>query len=203
MDRLCCAGLALTGAILVQACSSAPHRIKSEDVSNNWNGQKSNNVLVIGVYEDRPYRASAETAFAEELKNQGIAAEPSFDIIPDLASLDSEEDIARSLSGRNNDAILSVATIDPGYDFDYEDALETRGMVVLLGGRPGPYTDLGNFIAWAGSGGYTLHVGLWDPVTQRPLWQATTSSRTTGSESGDTKALAQFVRSTLQEKGML
>ena len=197
------ASITLTGAIVIQACSSAPHRIQSEETSTEWNGQKHENVLVIGVYEDKPYRASAETAFAEVLKSNGVMAQPSYDIVPNLDLLDSEEDVAQALAGRDNDAILSVATIDPGYDFDYQDALATRGMVVLLGGRPGPYTDLGNFIAWAGSGSYTLHVALWDPVTQRPLWQATTSSQSTGSESGDTRALAQFVLGTLRDKGML
>jgi len=195
--------LIITVAVMGPACSSTLHRIQSEEVSTEWKGQKYANILIIGVYDDRTYRVSAETAFAEELKSQGVLAEPSYDIVPDLDSLDSEEDIAQLLGGWHNDAVLSVATIDPGYDYDYEDHLSTKGMVVLLGGRPGPYTSLGSFITWAGSGYYKPHVALWDPASQRPLWQATTNSQTTGSESGDTKALAQFVVATLREKGML
>jgi len=195
--------LIITVSVIGPACRSTPHRIQSEEVSTEWKGQKYANILIIGVYEDGTYSVSAETAFAEELKSQGILAEPSYDVVPDLNSLDSDDDIARLLGGRHNDAVLSVATIDPGYDYDYEDSLSTRGMVVLLGGQPGPYTSLGSFITWAGSGSYKLHVALWDPVSQRPLWQATTNSQTTGSESRDTKARAHFAVTILREKGML
>jgi len=68
---------------------------------------------------------------------------------------------------------------------------------------PGAGTDMGAFIAWAGSGLYTMYIGLWDAGTGQAVWQATTNSATTGSESGDTKALADFVVDTLQAKGLL
>ena len=62
---------------------------------------------------------------------------------------------------------------------------------------------MGNFVSWAGSGAYTLYVGLWDAATQKPIWQITTSSQGTSSESEDLKALADFVVATLREKGLL
>ena len=172
-------------------------------MSPAWDGADYKSLLIIAVYDDRTYRVSAETAFADELKGRGITAEPSYDVVVDLKSLDSEEEMAELFSARSNDAVLSVATIDPGYEFDYEDALETRGMVYLFGGRPGAFTDMGNFISWAGSGYYTLHVGLWDAVTQKPVWQITTNSQSTGSESEDLKTLADFVVAALREKGLL
>lgn len=194
--------LALAVVTVLPACSSAPHKIHDEWMISTWRGEPFQNLLVIGVYDDRTYRVSAETGFVEELKVRGVSAEPSYDIIPDIEALDSEDKVA-VLSSQPNEVALSIATIDPGYDFDYEDAMETRGMVVLLGGRPGPFTDMGNFISWAGSGRYTLHVALWDIDTQKPIWQITTDSHTTGSESGDIKALADFVVKTLREKGLL
>ena len=83
------------------------------------------------------------------------------------------------------------------------DAMATRGWVYLLGGEPGAGTDLGNFIAWAGSGQYSLHLAVWDAETMDLVWQATTASSSTGSESEDLEALSAFVVSTLKEKGIL
>lgn len=189
--------------LLAAGCASAPHQVGEETVSPDWGETPYENLLVIGVYQDRTYRVSAETAFAEELKSRGIQAEASYDRIADLLSLDSEEEIGRVLANGGFDGVMSVATLDPGYDYDYGDALETRGMVYLLGGRPGAATNLGTFIAWAGSGLYSLHLGLWDAETQKPVWQVTTDSNSTGSESEDLKALADFVAGTLREKGMI
>jgi len=76
-------------------------------------------------------------------------------------------------------------------------------MVYLLGGEPGTSTDMGAFIAWAGSGTYSLYIGLWDVQMYEPVWQVSTRSETTGSESQDTQALADFVVDTLREKGLL
>ena len=194
----------LTAAFVVGACgSSAPHRVDKEEMSSTWGGQAYKDLLIVGVYDDRTYRVSAETAFSEELKSRGITAEPSYDVIPILSSLSSEAAIADMLASRSNDVLLTVATIDAGYEYDYGDAMATRGMVYLLGGKPGAATDSGTFIAWAGSGFYTLHIGLWDAKTQKPVWQITTDSETTGSDSGDLKALAEFVVDTLREKGLL
>lgn len=194
---------AMGAILLLGACSSVPHKVQDEITSPEWKGKTYKNLLVMGVYDDRTYRVSSETAFAEELKKRHVTAEPSYDVIPDLNALDSEDEIAELLSSRDNDAVLSVATIDPGYDFDYEDALETRGMVYLLGGRPGSFTEMGNFISWAGSGHYTLHVALWDVATQKPVWQVTTSSQSTGSEAEDLKTLVDFVVTAARKKGMI
>lgn len=192
--------LALLGAA---ACATAPHSIDQQEASPRWSGEAYENLLILGVYEDRPYRASAETAFTEHLRANGLEASPSYDVVPDLRSIDSEEDMLALLQGRAEDAILTVATIDEGYEFDYGDAMATRGWVYLLGGEPGAGTDLGNFIAWAGSGQYSLHLAVWDAATMDLVWQATTASSSTGSESEDLEALSTFVVSALKEKGIL
>lgn len=73
----------------------------------------------------------------------------------------------------------------------------------MLGGEPGAGTDLGAMIAWAGADLYTLYVGLWDAETQKPVWQVTTDSESTGSESGDLRTLADYVVESLRAKGVL
>lgn len=186
------------------ACGAGvPHRIASEKLAPEWSGPAYRDLLIIAAYTDRPYRVSAETLFAEELKARGVTAATSFDRIPNLGDLDSTSKIAEMLASTSYDGVLVVATVDEGYDYDYGDYLETRGLVYLLGGRPGAGTDMGAFLAWAGSGQYRLYVGLWDAKSQQPVWQITTNSESTGSETDDTKALADFVVSTLRQKGLL
>lgn len=188
---------------LLAACAGAPHKIADEQMSPEWGGHGYSDLLVIGAYTDRSYRVSAETQFAEELKQRGVKATPSYDLIPQLSDLDSNSKIADMLASTSHDGVLVVATIDEGYDYDYGDYLETRGMVYLLGGQPGTFTDMGSFISWAGSGQYSLYVGLWDAKSQKPIWQISTNSDSSGSEAEDTKALAEFVVNTLREKGLL
>ncbi len=190
-------------AMLAAACAGAPHSVKTEQVSEEWGGNAYKELLIIGAYDDQTYRASAETAFAQELKSRGISAKPSFNSVPNLRELDLESEVADIVANEQVDAVLSVSTIDPGYEFGYEDAMAHRGIVYLLGGRPGAGTELGSFISWAGSGFYKLHLALWDARTQKPVWQVTTSSESTGSESEDLKALVDFTVDRLREKGLL
>ena len=192
-----------TIAVLVSACGGGPpHRVDSEELNQEFVGKSFTNLLIIGVYKDRTFRVSGETSLAEELKSRGIAASPSYDLIPDSGSIKSDT-IAGIVTAGSFDAVLTIATLDPGYDYDAGDYMATRGVVYMLGGEPGAGTDLGAMIAWAGSGMYTLHVGLWDAETQKPVWQVTTDSESTGSESGDLRTLADFVVATLRGKGLL
>jgi len=189
--------------LLLSACSSGPpHRIDSEEFATEFSGKTYSNLLIIGVYEDRTFRVSGETSLAEELKSRGVAASPSYDLIPDSSAIKADA-LADIVTTRGFDAILTIATLDPGYDYDAGDYMATRGVVYMLGGEPGAGTDLGAMIAWAGSGLYTLHVGLWDAATQTPVWQVTTDSESSGSESGDLRTLADFVVDTLRSKGLL
>lgn len=190
-------------ALLISACSTATHSIRDEELSSDWQGKVYNNLLIIGIYKDRPYRISAETLFAEELKSKGINANPSYDILPTLDSLGSDEEAAQKLRETDYDGVLAVATIDEGYDYDLGDYYATKGMFSLLGGRTGSFFELGSFISWAGSGSYSLYAGLYDINSLRPVWQITTNSETTGSDTEDNKALAEFIYSTLGENGLL
>lgn len=176
--------------------------IDSEELNQEFAGKKYSNLLIIGVYQDRTFRVSGETSLAEEFKSRGVNAAASFDSIPDSRAIHSDE-IASIVTAGDFDAVLTIATLDPGYEYDAGDYMATRGMVYMLGGQPGAGTDLGAMIAWAGSGTFTLHVGLWDAETQKPVWQVTTDSESSGSESGDLQTLAEFVVTTLRGKGLL
>ncbi len=191
---------------LLSACgSSAPHRISDEEMSAAWGGQTYKDLIIVGVYSDRATRVGSETAFAEELTERGVKSSPSYDVIRDLSELSSEAAIRNALASTTYDAILTVTTIQEAEEYTYGDALETRGMVFLLTGRTqaGAFEQTANLIAWANSGSYSLHVGLWDSKTQEPIWQVTTDSVASDSEAADRRALADFVVERLRAKGLL
>lgn len=189
-------------AILIGGCgSSPPHKIHDEEFDSSFAGKTFPNLLVLGIYPDRTFRISGETTLAEELKARGIAASPSYDLLPNTRA--SAAEIQSVLIAGSFDGVLTVATLDPGYDYDAGDYFATRGMVYMLGGEPGAATDLGAMIAWAGSGLYTLYVGLWDAATGKPVWSVTTDSEASGSDSADLRALADFIATELGKKGLL
>lgn len=195
--------LPVVAAAVTWGCSSTPHKIAEEEISAHWSGEPYDDLLVVGVYEDRAHRVGAESTLVEALKSHGVSATPSFDLLPRLESLDSEQEVARALAGSGHDGLLIVATLDEGYDYDVGDYFATRGIVYLLGGKPGAATNTGSFLAWAASGSYSLYLGLWDAASLKPVWEAETDSQTTESESGDTRALAGFAHQTLRERGLI
>lgn len=203
MRKIICLIVAGGVALVLLSCTSATHQIADGELAPEKSGKTYSDLLIIGAYNDRPYRISSETTFSEILKNKGIMATPSYDLLPQLDGLENDKVLVNKLERTNHDGVLVVATLDEGYDYDVGDYYATRGMVYLLGGRPGAGTDMGAFIAWASSGQYSLYVGLWDSKTLKPVWQIKTNSQTTGSESEDSKALAEFVVETLHSKGLL
>lgn len=193
----------LAAALVLSGCSSTLHQIADEELTPGETLKAYHDILIIGYYDDRPYRVSAETLFAEVLKSKGVEAEPSYDLLPQLDNTDSDALLMQKLKDGNHDSMIIVATVDEGYDFDLEDYYATKGMFSLMGFRTGKYYELGSFISWAGSGRYELYVGLWDAGTLKPVWQITTHSTTSGSDTDDNKALAEFVYEKLREKGLL
>jgi hypothetical protein len=193
----------VTASILVTAVGAAtPHRIDKEDFAEAFKGQTYSNLLILATYDDRTFRISSEVSFVEELKSRGVTAGVSYDLIPDLESVRDEAVIRDALAEGDHDAILSIATIDEGYEYGVDDYMETNGIMLLLGGA-NDGSDLGSLIDWAGSGVYSMHVGLWDAKTQESIWQISTESESTGTETGDLKALADFVVKRLREQELL
>lgn len=195
--------IAISIAFFISACAAKPHEISDESLEKDAGKGPYSNLLVLGAYDDRQYRIGAEVLFAEVLKDQGIKAAPSYDILPALKTLKNNDEVAEKLRRTDYDAVLIVSLLEEGYDYDVGDYYATKGFVYLLGGRPGPATELGSLAAWAGSGGYSLYVGLWDAKTLRPVWEITTDSEKTGSDTDDNKALAKFVADRLYEKGLI
>jgi len=192
-----------SAAVALAACASAPHRIDKETTSPAFADRRYGDLLIIGAYQDRSFRVGSETAFVEELKAKGVTAAASYGSLPDLDSLGDSTALRNVLASQSHDAVVTIATVDEGYEYDYGDYLETRGLVYMLGGQPGAGTDLGALISWAGSGHYRLYVALWDAETLEPVWQSTTNSQSSGSESEDLKVLADFLVDALRARGLL
>lgn len=190
-------------AINLVACSSAPHQVESENMAPDWRGVPYNNLLVTGIYEDRAYRISSEITFSDELKSKGIKASPGYETLPQLNSLDDSAEVSRLLASQGFDALLTVATTQLNDEYTYRDALQTRGWVYLLGGRPGAGTSTGILISSLASGTYALHIALWDAKTQKPVWQATTHSVFQDTTEDEIKTLAELVIQKLRGKGLI
>lgn len=194
-------GVVVCGLLLGACSAGAPHRVESEEFDPTFGSKTFSSLLVVGVYQDQTFRVSGETTLAEELKQRGLSASPSYDLLPDTRA--SAAELESAITAGSFDGVLTIATLDPGYEYDAGDYFATRGMVSMLGGEPGAATDLGALIAWSGSGLYTLHVGLWDAETGKPVWQITTDSEDTGSASGDLRALADFIVVEMRKKGLV
>ncbi|WP_455201419.1 hypothetical protein [Kaarinaea lacus] len=203
MNKLIAVFAIIASTLLIYACSTTPHQVEKETPVSNWNGKPYKNLLIIGVYEDRPFRISSEISFADDLKSKGVKASPSYELIPQLSALDNATAISDATYAKGFDALLTIATTELNEEYTYEDALEARGMVRLLGGRPGPGTEAGILISYLSSGTYALHIGLWDAKTQKPVWQVTTHSVFQDSTSDEIKSLADLVVQKLRSKGLI
>ena len=60
--------------ILLSSCVATSHKIVKEERNPAWQGSKIDNILVVGAYEDRAFRISAESVFADQLKSKGLSA---------------------------------------------------------------------------------------------------------------------------------
>lgn len=120
-----------------------------------------------------------------------------------MSALDVATAISDATTAKGVDALLTIATTEVNDDFTFGDALETRGMVYLLGGRPGAATETGILISYLSSGIYSLHIGLLDAKTQKPIWQATTHSVFQDTTSDEIKSLADLVVQKLRSKGLI
>ena len=203
MNKLIAVSGIIASTLLIYACSTKPHQIEKEKLMSNWNGEPYKNLLIVGVYEDRPFRISSEISFSDELKSKSVTASPSYEAIPQLSALDNATAISDATTAKGFDALLTIATTDINKEYTYEDALETRGMVRLLGGTPGAGTEAGILISYLSSGTYVLHIALWDAKTQKPIWQATTHSVFQDTTSDEIKSLADMVVQKLRSKGLI
>ena len=127
--------LIVLAAVVAGCGSTAPHRIDSEETTAEYSDRSYSSLMILAAYPDRTFRISAETVLAEEFKQRGINAVPSYDILPDLADVDDDAALRAAFAGTGHDGVLTVTTLDEGYDYDYGDYLATRGMVRILGGE--------------------------------------------------------------------
>ncbi len=203
MKRVSLAPVLSLTVILAASCSTAPsHRIETEVHNPDWQGAPFTNILVVGLYEDRGFRISSESVFTAELSEKAVAAAPSYERIPNLGSLDNEAAIRQALEGTDFDAVLTVATVEAGPDFDY-DAWQAQYGILRLLGSEGTFSLIGGSIDSYESGRFVLDVGLWDPATLKPIWNATTESYSKEDASQQVTTLADFIIETLRDRGFI
>ena len=197
--------LSLTAA-LVAACSTATsHKIDTESLSPHWQDKPVMSLLVVGVYDDKATRVAGESVFVDELNSRGIKAITSYDVFPHLRSLADADAVRSARDAMGFDAVLTVATIDTAAKYNPEEGHDTQGWLYVLGfsNRPMALANLGDEVDYYASGNFILDIGLWDPNTLQPIWNATTKSYDMDDGPQSAKALADFVVDTLRERGLI
>ncbi len=178
-DQIAGIGIIKLMAVLVcfgfcTACTSTQHNIDQEKMGSAWDGKPRTNLLVVGMYEDRTVRVSVESVLASQLTEKGIKASPSYELLPDL---DAEyASIQTGTQGKGYDAILTMATLKGGEQFDYESHQALYAFVRLLGSE-GTFTRLGGYADQGAAARHVLDIGLFDAESFDPIWSATTASR--------------------------
>ncbi len=189
-------------ALLIGCSTATRHDIKTERLAPEWNRQPFTNILVVGVYEDRAARISSESVFAAEMSEKAVPARAGYEVIPNLDLLDDQAGVRAALAGTEVDAILTIGTITAGEDFDYE-AWRTQYAAVRLLGSEGTFTRIGGDIDYYESGILQLDIGLWDAQTLTSVWNAQTDSYSLEDPTEGVITLANFVISSLRERGLI
>ncbi len=193
--------------VFMVACSTATtHSIKTENRNPDWQPIALKNIAVVAVTDDRAERVSSESVFAEELTAKAVDASPTFDFIPRLSSLDTEEEARRAFDGKDFDAILTIGIIESRDQYQYEDYYSTYGWMILLGAdsrQARGVANLKDVSDYYGQGKLTLDIGLWDADTLEPIWNATTDSYEFGRGAQGVQNLADFMITTLAERGFI
>lgn len=190
MAVLVCAGLCA-------ACTSTQHIIDHEKMGSAWDGQSRTNLLVVGLYEDRTDRVSVESVLASQLTEMGIKASPSYALLPDLNA--DYASIQAAVHGKGYDAILTMATLEGGQQFDYESHQALYAFVRLLGSE-GTFTRLGGYADQGVAAQHVLDIGLFDTPSFEPIWSATTASRESDIGPEGIKRLANWLAGELKAR---
>lgn len=192
----------IISALVLNACSTAPrHEINTETRDPDWKGEPFKKILVIGVYDDKAFRISNESVFAAELSEKAVATSSSYELIPNLATLDDEAAIREALEGKDFDAILTVATLEASEDFDNEGWNTQYNIFSIFGSDRGAHwTQMASQLDYYESGNFVLDIGLFDTKTLKPVWNVTTDSYSQEDVSEQVKTLADFMINTLKER---
>ncbi|MEE9123791.1 MAG: hypothetical protein V3U14_04750 [candidate division NC10 bacterium] len=192
--------IALTVALA--ACSTAPrHTIKSEERADDWHGRAYKKILVVGLYDDRAFRVSSESVFAEELSAKSVAASASYDVIPKLDSLSDEAALRQTLADGGYDAVLTISTLEAS-DYNGGGWEAAEAWLYAFGADTRILRGANAYNEYE-AGKYVLGIHLWDASTLSAVWNATTDSYGQGTGSDEVKQLADFMVETLRERGFI
>ncbi len=182
------------------ACTSTRHDIDHEKMGSAWDGQPRKSLLVVGFYEDRTVRVSVESVLASQLTEKGVKASPSYMLLPDLGA--DYESIQTAVEGKGYDAILTMATLEGGKQFDYE-AHQTLYAFVRLLGSEGTFTRLGGYADQSAAAQHVLDIGLFDAESFDPIWSATTASRESDIGPEGIKRLSDWLAGELKSRKLV
>ncbi len=194
--------LALTLAVISLACGRTTE-LTNVWVDSQWNGERIDNVLVIGVSPNPDVRRAFEDHFVEQFKKEKVQA---FSAAAELGvgRLDSTA-VARYVNDHEIDAILVTRLLGADTDRTYVPGTGYMG-ATYYGGFYSYYSYGYSAMSTPGYLAESKVIRLETNLYQRDsrlLWSAISESFNPGSEEEVIKALAQAVLDDLYKRRML
>ncbi len=197
---------AIAALLLLAGCGTSEtfHKVTTEERNPDWQAVGINRIMVVAVTEDRGERLGSETVFVDRFKQLGIDAEASYNVFPDLNSIDTSDEAAMAMAGHDIDAVLTIGVAKPAAGYDRGAYWEARGWAYLLGSDNsrawGNLADINNY--WS-QGEHSVDIGLWDAKAMQPIWHAQTDSNEWDESSAGVQRLAEAIAGMLSERGLI
>ena len=192
--------------LLLTACGTSQtyHNVTTEQRNSAWQAVPLNRIAVVAVSNDRGERIASETVFADRMSALGIETVSSYEFVPQLAMLDSVDELKAVMAERNVDAVLAVAAAEAAEGYDRGAYWEARGWAYLLGSNnTSAWGNLADAASYWQQGEHSLDIGLWDAKTAQPIWHAQTDSNEWDAGSSGVERLADSIAAMLVERGLI
>ena len=203
-------GMRISSAIVALLCmagcgtSQTYHNITTEQRNEAWQQVALNRIAVVAVTDDRSERIGSETVFVDRMKQRGVDAIVSHDIITNLSTIDTSQEAVEALRDRGVDAVLTIGLAKPASGYDRSTYWQARGWAAILGSdNTRAWGDLADINDYWSQGEYSVDIGLWDARSMEAIWHAQTDSNEWDEGSAGVSRLADAITGMLAERGFV
>lgn len=192
---------------LLTGCASSSVEVKHSSTSPDYNGERFQSLLVIGLAESR-YRVPFEDAFVRELEARGVKAVASHWSISSVSTLEDEQSLRGAIGRTDTDAAITVraegfresnaSAWDAAYSAafwlldDWDDRRAARRAIAV-----------GSAIDEEDAASYGVEVELWETAGLRAVWVARTDTYDTGDLNELVSRFADAVVGELRAAGLI
>jgi hypothetical protein len=176
--------------MLLGGCASYAH------VTKTWQSPEAqattyHKLLVIGITKEPDLRQSFENIFAETLRDHGVAAEPSYEKVPDLGNTDHLQ-IQTLAKGFGADGVIITRVLTKSENTEYLLASGHVEQRTVIEGTSNGNSSAALVMSGVGivpgemdSAGAKLETTLFDVASKKPVWSALISAAGSDNERMD------------------